>query len=102
MTARRMGLLAAIVPVYVLLAWFSRELGEFDALSVWYAPAGLALAAYILIGPTVFPSLAIGEFIGGIVVFHVNGQFSVLQMVVNAIGYAATYGIVGLWLRRRG
>jgi diguanylate cyclase (GGDEF)-like protein/PAS domain S-box-containing protein len=102
MTGRRLGLLVAIVPVYVLLAWLSRELGEFEALSVWYAPAGLALAAYILIGPTVFPSLALGEFIGGIVVFHVNTQFSDVQMVVNACGYAATYGLVGLWLRRRG
>ena len=51
MSGRRLGLLVAIVPVYVLLAWVSPELGEFDALSVWYAPAGLALAAYILIGP---------------------------------------------------
>ena len=102
MTGRRLGLLVAIVPVYVLLAWLSRQLGEFEALSVWYAPAGLALAAYILIGPTVFLPLALGEFIGGIVVFHVNTQFSDLQMVVNACGYAATYALVGLWLRRRG
>src|SRR4051812_10057550 len=102
MTGRRLGLLAAIVPVYVLLAWVSRDLGEFDALSVWYAPAGLALAASILIGPTAFPALALGEFIGGIVVFHVDTQFSVLQMVVNACGYAATYTLVGLWLRHRG
>ena len=102
MTGRRLGLLAAIVPVYVLLAWVSRELGEFNALSVWYAPAGLALAAYVLVGPPVFPALALGEFIGGIVVFHVDSRFSVVQMVVNACGYAATYALVGLWLRRRG
>lgn len=82
---------AVLVAVYVALAFAGRELGQFGALSVWYPPAGVAFAAGALYGWRTLPFLALGELAGGILVFHVDTEFSSVQMLVNAVGYAGVY-----------
>ena len=91
---------AALVAAYVLLAAAGRELGAFGPLSVWYPPAGLALAAALLWGWSVLPVLAVGELLGGLLVFSVGQDFSVLQQAVNALAYAGVWCLAGDLLRR--
>ena len=98
---RAMGAVALVV-AYVLLAAAGRELGVFGPLSVWYPPAGLALAAALLWGWSVLPVLAAGELLGGLLVFSVGEDFTVLQQVVNAVLYAGVWCLAGDVLRRRG
>ena len=98
---RRAVVAVLVVAAYVLLAAAGRELGVFGPLSVWYPPAGLALAAGLVAGWSALPVLAIGEFLGGILVFGVADDFTLLQMVVNAVAYAAVWCLAGDLLRRR-
>lgn len=95
---RRALLLVGLVPTYVLLALIGQELGVFGLLSVWYLPAGLAMAAALLLGPIVFVPVAVAELIGGLFVFQ--GDFTPLQMVLNAAGYAGAYVGTAMMMRR--
>ncbi len=100
--ARWLAASLAIMVAYVALAVAGRELGVFGPLSVWFPPAGLALAAGLVAGWKALPSLAISEFVSGALVFGIADQFTLLQMVVNAIGYAAVWCLAGAFLHRRG
>ncbi len=99
---RGLGLAGGVVVLYVLLAFAGHDLGFYGLLSVFYPPAGLALAAGLLWRWKALPLLAIGELISGIVVFDIGTDFSWGQMVINAIGYAAIYVTAAVVLRRLG
>lgn len=96
----RIAVGAALVVAYLLLALAGRELGVFGPLSVWYPPAGLALAAGLLVGWAALPVLAVAELLGGALVFSVGDDFTVLQQVVNALAYATVWCGAGEALRR--
>lgn len=89
-----------LVLVYVASAWLGNELGQVGSLTVWYPPAGLGLAGAILVGPASIPYLAVAELVTGAAVFGVDEHFSWLQLVVNAVGYAAIWGASGAIVRR--
>ncbi len=97
---RGWALAGGIVVLYVALAFAGHELGYFGVLSVWYPPAGLALAAGLMWGWRVWPLLAVGELVGGLVVFDIGSSFTWPEMIVNALGYTAIYVAAGLLLRR--
>lgn len=99
---RWLAISAAIVVSYVALAVAGRELGVFGPLSVWFPPAGLALAAGLVARWRALPSLAVSEFISGALVFGIADEFTVLQMVLNAAGYASVWCLAGALLHRRG
>ncbi len=99
---RWLAVSVAVVVAYVALAVAGRELGVFGPLSVWFPPAGLALAAGLVAGWRALPSLAFSEFVSGALVFGITDEFTPLQMVVNAIGYATVWCAAGVVLRRRG
>lgn len=90
----------AVVVAYVGTAWIGNQLGQVGSLTVWYPPAGLALAGAVVVGWPVIPFLAFGELITGVVVFGVDAEFTRLQLVVNALGYALVWGASGLLVRR--
>lgn len=95
---RRAWLLVGLVPAYLLLAILGQEYGVFGRLSIWYLPAGLALAAGVLFGPIAVLPVAVGELLSGMFAFHVD--FTPVQMTVNAVGYAAAYVGTGTLMRR--
>lgn len=101
-SGRWLAISVTVVVAYVALAAAGRELGVFGPLSVWFPPAGLALAAGLVAGWKALPSLAISEFISGALVFGITDHFTLSQMVVNAIGYAAVWCLAGTFLHRRG
>lgn len=88
---QRAALMVLLLALYLALAWLGRYLGVFGALSVWFPPAGLALALGYLFGWRALPVVAAAEFTSGIVVFGVQEAFSTPQMAINAIGYATAY-----------
>lgn len=100
---RRRGLAAAVLVLvlYLLLALLGRELGFFGALSVWFPPAGLALAVGYLWGWRALPLVAVAEFTSGIVVFGIADTFTLPQMAINALGYATVYVTAAAVLRGR-
>jgi len=89
----------ALVVAYVGTAWIGNALGSIGSLTVWYPPAGLALAGAVVVGWPAVPFLALGELVTGVVVFHVDSDFTTLQLVVNAVGYALVWGASGLLVR---
>jgi diguanylate cyclase (GGDEF)-like protein/PAS domain S-box-containing protein len=90
----------ALVAAYVSTAWIGNQLGEVGSLTVWYPPAGLALAGVVVVGWPAIPFIAAGELVTGVVVFEVDAAFTDLQLVVNAAGYALVWGASGLLVRR--
>jgi len=100
--ARRTLLVVALFGLYLALALLGSHLGVFGALSVWFPPAGLALALGYLFGWRALPLVAAAEFTSGIVVFGVHDAFTVPQMVVNAIGYATVYVVPAALVRASG
>lgn len=91
---------SALVVAYVGTAWIGNALGSIGSLTVWYPPAGLALAGAVVVGWPAVPFLAVGELVTGIVVFQVDSDFTTSQLVVNAVGYALVWGVSGLLVRR--
>lgn len=87
---------------YLVLALLGRELGYFGPLSVWYPPAGLALAIGYFWGWRALPVAAVAEFGSGILVFGIADTFSPAQMLVNAVGYATIYVGAAVLVRHRG
>lgn len=90
----------ALVAAYVGTAWVGSALGSVGSLTVWYPPAGLALAGAVVVGWPAIPFVAVGELVTGIVVFEVDEQFTAPQLLVNAAGYAVVWGASGLLVRR--
>ena len=83
---RSLGGGLVLVVAYVGTAWIGSSLGSIGSLTVWYPPAGLALAGAVVVGWPAIPFLAAGELITGVVVFHVDSDFTTTQLVVNAVG----------------
>lgn len=101
-TARWTAGAVAAVAAYLALALAGRELGGFGPLSLWFPPAGLAIVAALFLGWAALLPLAVAEFLSGVLVFGVGDDFSVLQMVLNALAYAAVWTLAGVVLRGRG
>lgn len=80
----------AMVAVYLLLAWLSTRHGVLDTLTVWYAPAGLALGLGVARGWQALPAMALGEVLVGLLLFGVADDFGWL-VVPNGILYAGVY-----------
>lgn len=80
----------AMVATYLVLAWLGARFAVLDNLTVWYAPAGLALGLGVARGWQALPAMALGEVLVGLLLFGVAEDFGWL-VVPNGILYAAVY-----------
>ncbi len=88
-----------VAAAYVAMAWLGRAIGSIGSLTVWYPPAGLAMAGGVLFGWWALPFAALGELVASVAVFDVDEAFSPVQLVVNAVGYGSIWGAAGVLLR---
>lgn len=100
-TARELLRGVAVALAYVLLAWLASRFAVLDTLTVWYAPAGLAIGLGVVAGWRVLPAIALGEVLVGLLLFGVADDFGWL-VVPNGIAYAAVYVGAGVAIRRSG
>jgi len=78
------------VGAYLGLAWLSARFAVLGNLTVWYAPAGLALGLGVVRGWRALPAMAIGEVLVGLLLFGVAEDFGWL-VVPNGVLYATVY-----------
>ena len=95
-TVRYWGLLAALTALYVLAGKVGLHfaLVHASATAVW-PPTGIALAAFLLVGPRVAPAVAVGAFLVNV---------TTAGSVATSLGIAAgntLEGLVGAWLVNR-
>lgn len=89
-----------------ILVWWSATLMEYQPfISLWFPPAGLSLAAYILMGTRAFlPILMASLIVGFWMYFLLDSQLPYLNRAYNSLLLAAAhtvaYGIGGLYFRR--
>lgn len=81
---------ATVTAVYLALAWLSAEFIVLERLTVWYAPAGLALGLGVVAGWRALPAVALGEVLVGVLLFGVGQDFGWL-VVPNGVLYATVY-----------
>lgn len=96
-----MLLFAAVVAAYVGLAMLGAAFAVLDDLTVWYPPVGLAMAAAALLGRRVYPALALGEILVGLLPFGVGEGLGWL-VVPHALAYAAVHTVAGRAMARLG
>lgn len=82
------------VAAYVALAALASQFVVLDTLTVWYPPAGLAMAMAAIRGWRAFPASAVGEVLVGVLLFGVLDDFGWL-VVPNGLAYAAVYTVAG-------
>lgn len=78
------------VAAYLGLAWLSTRFAVLDNLTVWYAPAGLALGLGVVRGWRALPAMAVGEVLVGLLLFGVADDLGWL-VVPNGVLYATVY-----------
>ncbi len=95
-----------VVVAWNLLWLLARVLEYAPHASLWYPPAGLSLALYLVYGWRAFPLVAAGAFMAALqgALFYDNGAQGVGLVLVSSLGYALTHGLgygLGVALVRR-
>lgn len=89
-----------------ILVWWSATLMEYQPfVSLWYPPAGLSLAAFILMGTRAFLLVLMASLIVGIWMYvQMDSSLALGQQAYNSLILAAahsvSYGIGGLYFRQ--
>lgn len=78
---------------HLLAAEWAFALNDDHSVLIWYPPAGLAIAALILVGPRLLPAVVVGEILSTWITSGHGGTFGLGWMVVNGLALA-----LGWWV----
>lgn len=95
----------AFIALWVLV-WWSARLMEYESfISLWYPPAGLSLAAFILMGtraflPILMASLIVGMWMYVLLDSSIPYPEQAYKSLILAAAHTVSYGIGGLYFRQ--
>ncbi|MDN7135628.1 sensor domain-containing diguanylate cyclase [Pseudidiomarina terrestris] len=95
----------ALISLWLLVWWAAMLLEYQPYISLWYPPAGLSLAAFILIGRRAFlPVLAAATLVGFWMYWQENSQLSILQQAQHSLllgsAHTIAFALGGFYFRR--
>jgi len=88
-----------VVVAYVALAAWGEAVSGAAAVTLWYPPPGLAVAAVVLGGARFIAPTIVAELIVSVVIFDVADEFGLGLTLLNAVLVGGSYALVGLGLR---